>query len=247
MKYVFCASFTSSKIVVHVDGVRRCLNCGHGRPYCPSPRWYMSIYGHGGMISTGENRIIRRKTCPSAILSATNPAWTEPGANLGFRREDQRLTNHLSHGTAFLTWLIGLHCLCFELLFIQWKTYSRVTLFWMHVRFNREKKWVVWRQLKANGARSISNGTDSGGGREGGRFPPRIVLFLLANTTRPAVGSTHPIQWDRRPFPTCKGGRSVKHRDKYEFTVRFPFIAQECAIKNFKRTRRNNLLVSLCF
>jgi hypothetical protein len=52
----------------------------------------------GGMILTGENRRTPRETCPSATFSATNPKWTEQGANPGLRGERQA-TNRLSHGT----------------------------------------------------------------------------------------------------------------------------------------------------
>jgi hypothetical protein len=41
----------------------------------------------------------RRKTCPSATLSITNPTWTDPGSNSGLRGE-RPATNRLSHGTA---------------------------------------------------------------------------------------------------------------------------------------------------
>jgi hypothetical protein len=51
------------------------------------------------MKLTGENRSTRRKTCPSATLSTTNPTCTDPGANLGIRR-GMLATNLLSHGTA---------------------------------------------------------------------------------------------------------------------------------------------------
>jgi hypothetical protein len=59
----------------------------------------MSLESDGGMILTGENRITRRKTCPSATLSTTNPTFIEPGANPGLRGE-RPATNDLSHGTA---------------------------------------------------------------------------------------------------------------------------------------------------
>jgi hypothetical protein len=42
---------------------------------------------HGGMILTGGNRRTRRKTCPSATLSTTNPTWTNLGANPSRRGE----------------------------------------------------------------------------------------------------------------------------------------------------------------
>jgi hypothetical protein len=32
------------------------------------------------MISTGKTRTTRRITCPSSILSTTNPTWAEPTA-----------------------------------------------------------------------------------------------------------------------------------------------------------------------
>jgi hypothetical protein len=37
------------------------------------------------MKLTGENRSTQGKTCPSAILSTTNPTWSEPGSNPGLR------------------------------------------------------------------------------------------------------------------------------------------------------------------
>jgi hypothetical protein len=59
----------------------------------------MSLESDGGMILTGENRRTRRKTCPSATLSTTNPTWIDPGTNSGLRCE-RTATNDLSHGTA---------------------------------------------------------------------------------------------------------------------------------------------------
>jgi hypothetical protein len=37
------------------------------------------------MKLTGENQSTRRKTCPSATSSTTNPKGTDPGSNLGLR------------------------------------------------------------------------------------------------------------------------------------------------------------------
>jgi hypothetical protein len=45
---------------------------------------YEKIWSRGGMILTGKN-LGTEKTCPSATLSITNPTWTAPGANQGFR------------------------------------------------------------------------------------------------------------------------------------------------------------------
>jgi hypothetical protein len=60
----------------------------------------MGMENDGGMILTGENR--RRKTCPSATLSTTNPTWIDPDANPGLRCE-RPATNRLNHGTALRT------------------------------------------------------------------------------------------------------------------------------------------------
>jgi hypothetical protein len=51
------------------------------------------------MKLTGENRSTRGKACPSAILSTTNPTWTDPASNPGLRG-GRPVANRLSHGTA---------------------------------------------------------------------------------------------------------------------------------------------------
>jgi hypothetical protein len=66
--------------------------------YYAFPRWYE--FGERRWNDmTGENRRTRRKTCPSATLSTTNPTWIDPGSNPGLRGE-RPATNDLSHGTA---------------------------------------------------------------------------------------------------------------------------------------------------
>jgi hypothetical protein len=47
----------------------------------------------------GQNRSTREKPCPSAILSTTNPTWTNPGSNPGLRG-GRSATDRLSLGTA---------------------------------------------------------------------------------------------------------------------------------------------------
>jgi hypothetical protein len=49
-------------------------------------------------IDRGKPKYSGGKTCPSAILSATNPTWTDPGWNPGLR-DERPATNRLSHGT----------------------------------------------------------------------------------------------------------------------------------------------------
>jgi len=72
---------------------------------------------NSGMILTGDNRRTRRKTCHSATLFATNPTWTDAGANLGLCVKRQA-TNRLSHGTDSAyesSSICNLHCLYYTL------------------------------------------------------------------------------------------------------------------------------------
>jgi hypothetical protein len=77
------------------------LNCDHQLGYCSSPRCYMRIESHCGIILTGENRRTRRKICPSATLFTTNPTRTDSETNPEHRVERQA-TNLLSHCMAWL-------------------------------------------------------------------------------------------------------------------------------------------------
>jgi hypothetical protein len=56
---------------------------------CGKPRW---------SVINRSNRRIRRKTCPSATFSTSNPTWTDPGL-----RGQRLAVNRLSHGTALHT------------------------------------------------------------------------------------------------------------------------------------------------
>jgi hypothetical protein len=71
------------------------LNCGLWRAYCSSPRLCVRQESHGGVILTGENRKSRKKTCPSATFSTSDPTWIDSGL-----RSDRPATNRLSHDTA---------------------------------------------------------------------------------------------------------------------------------------------------
>jgi hypothetical protein len=72
--------------------------------YYAFPRWYEFGEPRWNDILTGENRRTRRKTCPSATLSTTNPTWIDPGANPGLRGE-RPATDDLSHGTAQVNYI----------------------------------------------------------------------------------------------------------------------------------------------
>jgi hypothetical protein len=59
----------------------------------------MDMESHRGMILTGKTPKNSEKNLSQCHFSATNPTWTDPGADLGLR--DERPTiNGLSHGTA---------------------------------------------------------------------------------------------------------------------------------------------------
>jgi hypothetical protein len=59
------------------------------------------------MKLTGENRSTRRKTCPSATLSTTDPTWTDPGSK-SVLRGGRPVANRLNHGMTLTTLFLGL-------------------------------------------------------------------------------------------------------------------------------------------
>jgi hypothetical protein len=82
---------TNAHVVVHVDGVRACLWTAASKgPFVHLHM--MSAKSHGEIILTGKNRPTRRKTCPSATLSTTNPTWNDPARTWAFEVRDRWLT-----------------------------------------------------------------------------------------------------------------------------------------------------------
>jgi hypothetical protein len=74
-----------------------CL-CGTGSLKGPLSILHMIhewIWSSGGMILTGENRRTRKKTCPSATLSTTNPTRTNLGAKPSLRRSPSYVVCHI--------------------------------------------------------------------------------------------------------------------------------------------------------
>jgi hypothetical protein len=71
------------------------------RDYCSSSQM-VHEYGEPRFNDTDrEIRIARRKTCPTATFSKTNPMLTDPGANPGIRGK-KFATDNLNHGTAIV-------------------------------------------------------------------------------------------------------------------------------------------------
>jgi hypothetical protein len=75
----------------------------------------MNMKSCGRMILTEKNLKTRRKICPIATLSTTNPTWTDLGVKLGLQAE-RPVTNHLSQGMVSTKSLIG-----------TWPEYEAVT------------------------------------------------------------------------------------------------------------------------
>jgi hypothetical protein len=87
------------------------------------------------------------KTCPSAILSTTNPTWPDPGANSG-RRGGKPATNRLSYGAALIPHY-------FQHVFsVPFSVKSRIT-FWLGrakcwaSRVGYEEAVATWREVDA--------------------------------------------------------------------------------------------------
>jgi hypothetical protein len=66
------------------------LSSGHQQAYCSSPRWYMSIKSHGGMILTGKTEEHREKPvpvprCPPQIPHGLTHVWTQASTVRGWQ------------------------------------------------------------------------------------------------------------------------------------------------------------------
>jgi hypothetical protein len=70
-------------------GENMSLNCGHQRACCLSPRWYISVDSHGGMILTGKVEELGEKPVP---LCPTHATSLDPAK--------KPVTKRPSHGTA---------------------------------------------------------------------------------------------------------------------------------------------------
>jgi hypothetical protein len=74
-------------------GTKSTRYCGHFWPIVQAPddRWGWLWSSWWNEHWQGKPKY-SEKTCPSATLSTTNPAWPNLGSNLGRRGESQRLT-----------------------------------------------------------------------------------------------------------------------------------------------------------
>jgi hypothetical protein len=84
-----------------------------------------------------ENRRTRRKTCPSATLSTTNPTWIDPGANPVLRGKRPAI-NRLSHDTGPTTRIIT---------YYTEASLHRLALSRAEVRFLTKQTFVLTRTL----------------------------------------------------------------------------------------------------
>jgi hypothetical protein len=70
------------------------LNCSH-RQATIHPRIIWVWRAMVGWYWQGNTKELKRKTCPSASLSTTNPTWTDPQFY-----DERSATNRMSHGMA---------------------------------------------------------------------------------------------------------------------------------------------------
>jgi hypothetical protein len=68
------------------------------------------------VILFGGNGKTRKKICPSATLSTTNPTWTDPGAIPGFRGERPATNRRGWHGPSKVSFWYVRSTLCFVVL-----------------------------------------------------------------------------------------------------------------------------------
>jgi hypothetical protein len=106
----FICARNHSIVVVHIDGVTLCLWTAVANGPIVHPQ--DDIWEWRAMVEwywQGKTEESGRETCPSAILSTTNPTLTDLGANPGLCWKSP-VTNRLSHDT----WLL-LHFLTLSL------------------------------------------------------------------------------------------------------------------------------------
>jgi hypothetical protein len=77
----------SGGIVDHNVGLREVSELQPPTGLLFIPQMIYGMESHDKMILTGENQRTRRKSCPSATFSTTNPTWIDTGANPGLRGE----------------------------------------------------------------------------------------------------------------------------------------------------------------
>jgi hypothetical protein len=74
--------------------------------YCACPGWLWRWRIIRWNVNWQGNPKYSEKTCPSAILSTTNPTWPDPGLNPGCRG-GKPATNCLSYGAAVCIGYVG--------------------------------------------------------------------------------------------------------------------------------------------
>jgi hypothetical protein len=65
--------FSAAFVVVHVEGVKLSLICGHQRDYCSSHGWYENMESPGGMTLKGETGKLWEKPFPVPLFQPQIP------------------------------------------------------------------------------------------------------------------------------------------------------------------------------
>jgi hypothetical protein len=113
--------------------------CGHYWPIVPAPddRWWWLWRNWWNEDWPGKQKY-SEKTCPSVILSTTNPTWLDPVLNPG-RCGGKPATNRLSYGAAFHSVLLWLRIRKAFILFLL-NCYS----FFVYLNIARVLLWCIY-------------------------------------------------------------------------------------------------------
>jgi hypothetical protein len=76
------------------------LNCNQQRAYCSSPRWYMSMESHGGMISVGEDSWFVHQSFLESYQESHRQANQEELANENMNFAVRSIFVHTSKGSS---------------------------------------------------------------------------------------------------------------------------------------------------
>ena len=98
------------------------------KAYCATLWWRWLFLFWFSILMEHRNRSTRRKTCPTAALSTTNPSCTDPGWNPGLRGE-RPATNRLSHGTGYIRRYRIVDCLTIYIIRAEAKERSAITYY----------------------------------------------------------------------------------------------------------------------
>jgi hypothetical protein len=127
--------------------------CGHYWPIvlAPDDRWWW-LWRNWWNEDWQRKPKYSEKTCPSAILSTTNPTWLDTGLNPG-RRGGKPATNHLSYGAAqaifFRVQTNLIQVLTFRSIWFRLYNISKFSFYFRAktLFLNHKDQWTLFREI----------------------------------------------------------------------------------------------------